>query len=209
MSHSRKSIGRVAGGALAVAVFGLTGCSSSTDSGADKEPAASNSPAADADKPADEKEKDASSNGTAADQSTAEGAVAGWVTAVIKGEPKEACLLMGEAATDASPARHGDEATCGGDTPEAKQIEKSIGQFRTSFTPKPPTDDPKVEVTQPPAKGDEVAIPADKITVDGQTLERVILSNSTGVKSEQLDVKVHSTKMDDLWYVTNLDFDIG
>ncbi|MET7685989.1 hypothetical protein [Streptomyces sp. NPDC005423] len=86
---------------------------------------------------------------------------------------------------------------------------ENIGRIRTSFTPKPPTDDPKVEVAHVAPTGDEVVTPAEKVTVDGQTLDKVILSHSTGVKADQLDVKVHSTKIEDAWYVTDLDFNIG
>ncbi|MFI6931019.1 hypothetical protein [Streptomyces sp. NPDC050287] len=210
LSHRNRTIGWIAGGALS-AVIGLTGCSDSSDSTADKGTAASSSPAPDAETSAQEKPEDASapSQASAADQSTAEGAVAAWVTAVVKGEPKDACLLMGEAATGSSPARAGTEATCDGDTPQAQQIEKNIGQFRKSFTPEPPTDDPKVEVARVPATGGKAVVPADKITVDGQRLDKIILSRSTGVKSGQLDVKVQSTKIGKAWYVTDLDLNIG
>ncbi|WP_371673699.1 hypothetical protein OG985_42085 [Streptomyces sp. NBC_00289] len=211
MSHRKRAIGWIAGSALAAAVMGLTGCSDSTDSTADKESAASSSPAADTDKSEEGKPEDASasSRASAAGQSTAEGAVAAWVTAVVKGEVKDACLLMGEAAKGSSPARAGSEATCDGDAPQGKQMEKNIGQFREAFTPEPPTDDPKVDVAKVPATGGKAVVPADKITVDGQTLDKIILSHSTGVKSGQLDVKVHSTKIDEAWYVTDLDLDIG
>jgi len=202
-----RRIGSIAGVAVAV-VVGLAGCSSDSDSAADdKKSSATGSPAADADKPAD----DASvpSQDSAADQSTAEGTVAAWVTAVIKGEPKEACLLMAEPATGSAPAKVGNEEMCADGAPERKQIEKNLGQIRESFTPETPTDDPKVDVAKVPATGDKVEIPADKITIDGQTLEKVILAQSTGVTADQLDVKVQSSKIKDAWYVTNLDLGIG
>ncbi len=88
-------------------------------------------------------------------------------------------------------------------------MQDNIGKFRTSFMPEPPTNNPKVEVATVPVTGDKAMVPADKVTVDGQTLDKIILSHSTGLESGQLDVKVESTKIADAWYVTNLDFNIG
>ncbi|MEU9188973.1 hypothetical protein AB0D14_31410 [Streptomyces sp. NPDC048484] len=206
VNQRARRVGSIAGAAVA-AVVGLAGCSDDADPAADKKSSANSSPTADAEKPGDD--ASASSSASDADQSTAEGAVAGWVTAVIKGQPEEACLLMAEPATGSKPAQVGSEAKCGEDAPERKEMEATLGQFRESFTPKPPTDDPKVEVTQPPATGDKVEVPADKITVDGQTLDKIVLSHSTGVTADQLDIKVESSKIKDVWYVTNLDFNIG
>ncbi|SDC65664.1 hypothetical protein [Streptomyces prasinopilosus] len=209
--HGRRAVDWLVGGALVMALAGVTGCSGDTDSAADKKPAAgSSAPAGSGEPEKGEQESGAPApRSSAADQATAEGAVAAWVAAVIKGDAEEACLLMGEAATGASPAKAGSPSTCGSDAPRAKQMEKAVGSFRESFTPEPPTDDPKVEAAQVPATGDEVVIPADRITVDGKTLEEVILSNSTGVSREDLNVNVEAGKIEDTWYVTNLDFDIG
>ncbi|MET7454373.1 hypothetical protein ABZT03_21305 [Streptomyces sp. NPDC005574] len=202
-------MGWMAGGAVAMAVMGLAGCSDSESPVADKTPSAATSRAADAGSPADGASADASAPSTKADQSTAEGAVAAWVTAVIRNQPQQACLLMGEAATGSSPARAGTRSTCDTAAPEARQMKKSLGRFRTSFMPEPPTDDPKVDVADVAATGGKALVPADDITVDGKTLDKIILSHSTGVTAKQLDVKVHSTKIGDAWYVTDLDFDIG
>ncbi|MFF3484645.1 hypothetical protein ACFYXC_15430 [Streptomyces sp. NPDC002701] len=202
-----RRVGSIAGAAVA-AVVGLAGCSSDDgDSAADKKPSASSSPEAGAEKSGDD--SPASSPASSVDRSSAEKAVAGWVTAVIEGRPEDACLLMAEPAAGSKPAQVGDEATCGDGAPQRKQIEQSIGQFRESFTPEPPSEDPKVEVTKAPATGDTVKIPAEEITVDGQTLDKIVLSHSTGVTADQLDIKVQSSKIEDAWYVTNLDFDIG
>ncbi|MGP4007693.1 hypothetical protein [Streptomyces sp. 4N124] len=192
-------------------VAGVTGCSNDTGSAADKEPAASNSTTADSEKAKKGKQQDgsAAAQASAVRQSTAEGAVAAWVTAVIKGQPKQACLLMGEPAADSSPARAGTPSRCNSNAPEVRQMQDNIGEFRTSFMPEPPTKDPKVEVATVPVTGDKATVPADKVTVDGQTLDKIILSHSTGLESGQLDVKVESTKIDDAWYVTNLDFNVG
>ncbi|MET8111870.1 hypothetical protein [Streptomyces prasinus] len=210
--HGRRAADWFVGGVLVMALAGVTGCSGDTDSTADKKPAAAGGSASAGSEKAGEGEQEGGSPtppSSAADRATAEGAVAAWVAAVIKGDAEEACLLMGEAATDASPAKVGGPETCAGDAPQAKQMEKAVEGFRESFTPEPPTDDPKVEAARTPATGDQVVIPADRITVDGKTLEEVILSNSTGVNSEDLNVNVEAGKIEDAWYVTNLDFDIG
>ncbi|WP_420907363.1 hypothetical protein [Streptomyces scabichelini] len=196
---------------MAAMVAGVTGCSNDTGSAADKEPAASSSTTADSEKAKKREQQDgsAAAQPSAVRQSTAEGAVAAWVTAVIKGQPKQACLLMGEPAADSSPARAGTPSRCNSNAPEVRQMQDNIGKFRTSFMPEPPTNNPKVEVATVPVTGDKAMVPADKVTVDGQTLDKIILSHSTGLESGQLDVKVESTKIADAWYVTNLDFNVG
>ncbi|MFJ4831919.1 hypothetical protein ACIP79_18705 [Streptomyces sp. NPDC088747] len=197
--------GSIAGVALAV-VVGLAGCSSDKDSAADKKSSASGTPAADVEKSGDD--APASPSASAADQSTAEGAVAAWVTAVIKGQPKEACLVMAEPASGSTPAKVGSEETCADGAPQRKQLDKNLDGFRESFTPEPPTDDPQVEIDMT-VGGDKAEIPADKIIVDGQSLDKIVLSHSTGLEAGQLDINVEADKIEDLWYVTNLDFNIG
>jgi hypothetical protein len=162
----------------------------------------SSPPASDAEKTGDD--ASASSGASAADQSTAEGVVAAWVAAVVKGETKDACLLMAGRATDSEPAKVGSEETCADNAPERKQIDGTLESIRESFTPEPPIDDPKVDVTKVPPTGDTVVFPADKININGQTLKQVVLSHSTGVSADQLEVSVQAGKIKDAWYVTNL-----
>ncbi|PGH47905.1 hypothetical protein [Streptomyces sp. Ru87] len=210
--HRTRNVGWIAGGALAAAVI-LTGCSGDTGSASDasdKEPAASSTAEAGAGSAGEGKQEDAAaSQGSGVDRSTGEKAVATWVAAVVKGEPEEACLVMGEPAEGGAPAQVGSEAMCEGDGTKAKQMEQGIGRFRESFTPDPPTDNPKVEVAHVPASGGTAVFPADKITVDGQRLDKIILSNSTGLDAGELDVQLQSTKIEDEWYVTDVGFDIG
>ncbi|MER6442360.1 hypothetical protein ABT275_39490 [Streptomyces sp. NPDC001185] len=205
----KRTLGCIAGVALAT-LLGVTGCSNNSSSSAKDR---------DAGHVVHSKEKGKKNDkgaGTprapqlskATHQPTARGAVAAWVTAVIKGQTKEACLLMGQPATDSTPAQVGTPAMCGGDTPEARQMRKNIGRFRTLFTPEPSTDNPKVEVAPVPPTGDRTVIPAQKVVVDGQTLHNIILSHSTGLESGQLDVNLESTKIGAAWYVTNIQFDI-
>ncbi|MDN3059030.1 hypothetical protein ABZ654_36125 [Streptomyces hygroscopicus] len=210
-SYRNRTIGWTAGAALVAAVVGVTGCSNDTDSAAEKKPTASSSTADGAKETQKERASDdpAASQPSGTRQTTAEGAVAAWVTAVIENRPKQACLVMAEPATGSSPARVGTPSLCNGNTPEARKMRDGIGRFHASFTPKRSTGDPKVEVARAPVTGGRAVVPAEKVTVDGQTLDKVILSNSTGLKSGQLDVKMESTKIGGAWYVTNLDFNVG
>ncbi|MDQ0772132.1 hypothetical protein QF026_000598 [Streptomyces aurantiacus] len=207
--HRKRTVGWIAGISLAAMAVGVTGCSNDTDSTVKKKPAAGSSKVADSNKRQQQKGGSAASQSSVARQPTPEGAVAAWVTAVIKGQPREACLLMGEPATGSTPARAGTPTTCDGDTPEMRELRDNIGRFTTAFAPELPTEDPKVEVAAVPVTGDKTVIPAAKVTVDGQPLDKVILSRSTGVEAGQLDVKVESTRIDDAWYVTNLDLNVG
>lgn len=199
-----RRVGAVAGAAVA-AVVGLAGCSDDAKSGESRKPSVSGSPVDDKSESADE----GSPVTSGVDRSSAEKAVSGWVAALIKGEVEEACLLMAEPADGSRPAQVGSEKTCGDGAPERKRMEATLGQFKESFTPDPPSDDPKVEVTQAPATGDKVTVPAASINVDGQALDEIVLSHSTGVTQDQLDIKVESSRIEDSWYVTNLDFNIG
>ncbi|WP_369392438.1 hypothetical protein AB5J72_36270 [Streptomyces sp. CG1] len=206
-SYRNKAVRSIAGAALVATVAGVAGCSKSTDSATDKKPNASSRTA--------DPETSHTGSGSAASQPsiqhqpTAEGAVAAWVTAIIKGQPKQACLVMAFPATDSQPAQVGTPAMCNSNTPEVRNMQDNIGKFRTSFTPKGTTGDPKVDVAQVLVTGDKAVVPAGKVTVDGQPLDKVILSNSTGVKPGQLDAKIESAKVDGAWCVTNFDLHVG
>ncbi|MEU4655764.1 hypothetical protein AB0G32_17760 [Streptomyces sp. NPDC023723] len=209
MTHRGRRAGWLAAVALTATAAGLTGCSSESDSADGDKPSASDSSAASASASASASAPDAGS-AAAADQSTPESTVAAWVAAVVKGETKDACLLMGEAASGSTPAQSGSEETCADNSTQGKQIQQSVAQFKESFTPDPPTTDPKVEVAEAAgAAADKAVFPADQVTIDGKTLEEVIVANSTGVDAGALDVKIEAGKLDDAWYVTNMDFNIG
>src|ERR1044072_1385533 len=204
-SYRNKTIGGIAGAVVVAAVAGVTGCSKE-ESGAEKKPEASSSSAAGPEK-TQQGEKQGES--PQASRSSAEGAVGAWVTAIVKGQPKQACLVMAQPAKGSSPAQVGTPKRCNSNAPDVRKMEESVGRLRASFTPKQSSGDPKVDVAKVPATGDKTLVPADKITVDGQTLDKAILSNSTGLKPGQLDVKVESTKIEDAWYVTNFDMNLG
>ncbi|MYT10643.1 MULTISPECIES: hypothetical protein [Streptomyces] len=66
-----------------------------------------------------------------------------------------------------------------------------------------------MEVTQAPGTGGKVTVPAAKINVNGQALDKIVRAHSTGVTQDQLDINVESSRINDSWYVTNLDFNVG
>ncbi|MDH6553796.1 hypothetical protein M2162_007893 [Streptomyces sp. SAI-041] len=199
-----RRVGALAG-AVVAALVGLTGCSDETEPSEAQKQSASGSPV---DATSESADADASP-ASGVDRSSAENAVAGWVAALVKGEIEQACLLMAEPADGSEPAQVGSEKTCGDDAPERKRMEATLGRFKESFTPDPPSDDPKVEVTQAAGSGDKVTVPAARINVDGQALDKIVLSHSTGVTQDQLDIKVESSRIEGSWYVTNLDFNVG
>lgn len=224
-SSRKRSVGRIAGAALAVTVLGVTGCSSDKDSGTgEKDPASSGSSASkdsgggdgkgegEGDKGAGKGEGDEAassppSGGTP--HSTAREAVASWVGAVVKGQPKKACLVMAQPATGSAPAQVGNPKRCNSNEADAVKMRDGIGRFREAFTPKPPSSDPKVQVAQVPATGGKAVVPAEKVTIDGKRLDKIIVANSTGVKEGQVDVKFKAAEIQNAWYVTDFDFNFG
>ncbi|MET8537771.1 hypothetical protein ABZV67_39995 [Streptomyces sp. NPDC005065] len=132
-----------------------------------------------------------------------------WVTAILQGKPKQACLVMAEPASGSTPAQVGTPQRCNSDDPQVREMQDNISKFRESFTPKGSNGAAEVKVAETQSTDDKALIPADKIYVGGQPLDAVILSNSTGLEKEQLDVKVESTKIDSSWWVTNIEFNVG
>ncbi|AOR36054.1 hypothetical protein BFF78_37850 [Streptomyces fodineus] len=208
VNFRQKSTGWIAGVVLAAAVTTLSGCT-------DNKGAATDKPSAHGSAAAHPGARETGSAGTkpqrpgAGDQSTPEAAVATLITAIIDGDTKQACLVSGTPATGSAPAKVGTKSMCESDSPEVRQMGDMVKRLRVSFTPKKPSGDPKVTVSQVSENGGKAVVPADKITVDGQTLDAIILSHSTGLKPGQVNVKFDATKIAGPWYVTNMDLAIG
>ncbi|MDJ1137620.1 hypothetical protein [Streptomyces iconiensis] len=216
----KRNVGRIAGAVLAVSVLGVAGCSNDADSG-EKEPAAKGSTApqdSDDGKGSNDSKDSGGGKETGSSEppqaagtphSTAQEAVASWVGAIVKGQPKKACLVMAGPTSGSSPAQVGNPKRCNSNEPDVVKMRDGAGRFREAFSPKPPPSNPKVEVAKTPVADGKTVVPADKVTIDGQSLEKVILSNSTGVKEGQLDVKVHAAEIKNAWYVTDFDLSVG
>jgi hypothetical protein len=152
---------------------------------------------------------DAPSKGATADQSTAQGAVATWVTEIIQDRPKKVCLIMGTPATGTSPARANTAATCGGNGTTVQQMKDQIHSLHASFTPEPSTPNLTVSVAKVPVTGKTAVVTGDQVNVNGRTLTEIVLSHSTGVQEGDVGLKIDATHIDGSWYVTNLHLSVG
>jgi hypothetical protein len=132
--------------------------------------------------------------------------LADWVGAVIAGDYKRACTDMAD--TSVTPAKVYTAATCDPADAKIKTMERVLKGLREAFTPANSTGKPDVKVTGPAPAGDSATIAADKVTVNGKTLDEVVVANSTGVKPGETKITFGVTKIDGGWYVTdfNLDF---
>jgi hypothetical protein len=146
---------------------------------------------------------------SASDQSTAQAAVATWVTAIVEDRPKKACLVMATPANDGSPAKANTAAMCNGNGPKARQTKQRLHSLHTSFTPAQPKNPPTVKVAKVSVSGKTATVDGEQITVDGQTLKAIVLSHSSGVKENEVGVKIKAAGVDSRWYVTDLGLSVG
>lgn len=151
-----------------------------------------------------------SANAAAADATsgapTAELALAQWIGAVVSGNFAQACSVMADA--EQTPPKVFSPKTCAGQDETMKSVHKVLDGLRTAFTPDNAANPPKVEVAGPAATGDSAKIAADKISVDGKTLDDIVLSHSTGVQPGQTNITFSLQKLEEAWYVTNFDLKI-
>lgn len=207
MTRSKKNaVGWIVGICVMAAGSALVGCSAdSTKTEDTKGTKATKSTKG----PASTASATPSPKGQSGDQSTAQGAVAAWVTAVVEDRPKEACLVMATPAGDGSPAKPGTEARCGGKGPEAQRMKEQIHRMHTSFTPDQPKSPPTVKVAEVPVTDKKATVDGDQVTVDGRTLKAIVLSHSTGVEKDQIGIRIEAGVVEGRWYVTNLGLSVG
>lgn len=137
---------------------------------------------------------------------TAEQALAQWIGAVVSGDFDQACSVMADA--EQTPPKVFSPETCAGQDETMKSVRKVLDGLRTAFTPDNAANPPKVEVAGPAATGDSAKIAADKISVEGKTLDDIVLSHSTGVQPGQTNMTFSLQKLEEAWYVTNFDLKI-
>jgi hypothetical protein len=190
-----KASGWIIGLALAAAPA-VTGCNNAAGDHAPK-PAASSATDATAGAGAATSQPSGGSG-----QSTVQAAVGTWITAIINGDAKQACLVMAKSPTEALTAK-----TCKSGAPELKQVEGLVTQLRQTFTPANSTGSTKAEVADVPLTGDKAVVKASEVTVDGQTLDKIVLSKSTGV--QKADIKFDAAKIDGVWYVADFNIKIS
>ncbi|WP_157857017.1 hypothetical protein [Streptomyces sp. PRh5] len=205
MTRSKRNVvGWIAGICVMAAVPVLAGCSADstktkdTDDAKDTKGSTSTTPRA-----------TPSPEGQSGDQSTVQGVVAKWVTAVVEDRPKDACSVMALPATDGSPAKPSTEAMCAGKGPQAQQMADQIHRMHTSFTPDQPKNPPTVKVAEVPVKDKKATVDGEQITVDGQTLKAIVLSHSTGVEEDQVGIRIEAGVVEGRWYVTDLGLSVG
>ncbi|WP_211121515.1 hypothetical protein [Streptomyces yatensis] len=195
---------------LLAAAPALTGCSTDSDSSKPKgkDGSASAAPSASTGTTAEPTPSPTGRPGPGG-RSTVQEAVATWVAAVVQDQPKKACLVMATSADGGSPAKPNTAAMCGGDTPQARQMKQQVHRLHASFAPDQPKNPPTVKVAKVPVADQKATVDGEQITVDGQTLKAIVLSNSTGVKEDEIGVRVEAAVVGGRWYVTDLGLSVG
>ncbi|GAB2869635.1 hypothetical protein GCM10022245_00250 [Streptomyces mayteni] len=204
---------RVGGiGVLAlVAALAMTACSDESEESADTPSDAGESSASpeESDAAADSDDSDDSqAAGPGSGQATAGDAVAAWVTAIVEDQPVDACLAMATEGADGTPVANTAEL-CEDEGPEAEQARQGVSALRESFLPENPGVPPVVETAEGTESGGTTTFDGERITVDGQTLQDIIVSNSTGVEPGQIGIEVETTELEGRWYVTDMGLSIG
>jgi hypothetical protein len=191
------------------AALTMTACSDEAEESADTtsdpgEPPASEEPG----EPGDSPDADAPQEGQAAGQATAGEAVATWISAIVEDRPLDACLVMGTSGDGGAPTGN-TAAMCEGDSPEAGQAGQLVSTLAESFTPESRGEPPVVEVTEGTEPDGTATFDGQQITMDGRTLQDVVVSNSTGVEPGQIGIEIDASQIDGLWYVTDMNLSFG
>ncbi|MEO3752489.1 hypothetical protein [Streptomyces sp. B6B3] len=207
-----RGAGRICGLAVAAALA-MTACSDESEEPTDTTSETGESQRADeseeaGDEPADDAAQDEQTTGQATGQATAGEAVATWVTAIIEDQPVDACLAMGTPGADGAHVANTREM-CQGDSPEAVEAREGVSSLRESFTPENPGNPPVVEAAGGAESGGTATFDGEQVTVDGQPLTDVVVSNSTGVEPGQIGIGIDATEIDDRWYVTDMNMSFG
>jgi hypothetical protein len=151
----------------------------------------------------------AASQSPSAAKATVQDVVGKWVAAIIAGNHVEACQLMGHAASATSAPKAMDANACQGNGAEAQQAEQVVKRLRESFTPKQTSGAPKMQVAEVPVTDNTATVSGDDVSIDGQSLTAVVLSNSSGIEAGQLKLEIEAANIGGSWYVTGFDLSIG
>lgn len=208
----RRLIGRgtvnsvaVSAAAMAMAI-GLAGCGSSGSTTGTKSvgDASSASPSA------------ATSSSGATKMSDPATVMQVWLTNVIGGDYSQACMESTgmPTATQTSSTSAPSAAVCADPTKpiaDGQSLESVLSKLRVVFTPKSATAGTPVNVQVTPVKpsGGSVTYDASDITVNGQKLDDIVVSHSTGVTAQQLDISFPLSEINGSWYVANFNMQIG
>ncbi|TDB95170.1 hypothetical protein [Actinomadura sp. 7K534] len=190
VQHGQKesAIGWLVGVLLLGAV--AAGCS---DESTQAEPAAKESPTQSPQPPSAPK-------GSAGSQSSPEAVVRNWTTALVTNQLKQACMSMAVAPDKHSAPNPATSEACGSGGRAANMLRR----LQPSFTPANLGTSPQVKVADVKSSGGTVTVSGDQITVDGQTLTAIVLSNSTGLKKDDIQLGVNAGNISGKWYVTDI-----
>ncbi|TDC69203.1 hypothetical protein E1200_09285 [Actinomadura sp. GC306] len=142
--------------------------------------------------------------GSAGSQSSPEAVVRGWTTALVTNQLKQACMSMAVAPDKNSAPSPATSEACGSGGRAANMLRR----LQPSFTPANSGTSPQVKVADVTPSGGTVTVSGDQITVDGQTLTAIVLSNSTGLKKENIGLGVKAGNISGKWYVTDIKLSI-
>ncbi|UCM88124.1 hypothetical protein [Streptomyces marincola] len=216
MRIAKSTVARRAGGICvlaAAAALTMTACSDDSGDSADDSQDTGESQQSDAteesggseqsDAPADE--AGGAPEGEGGGGATADEAVATWIAAIIENEPVDACLVMGTPGADGTPTANTAELCAEGGAGSGE----GVAAFREAFSPEGTGAPPVVEVAGDAAASGTATFDGEQITVDGQTLQDIVVSNSTGIEAGQIGLEVESTEIDGAWYVTDINLSFG
>jgi hypothetical protein len=194
---------------VAVAPF-VTGCTGDEKDDSKKAEPSRSSSASDSKPDAESPELSSGpGEGQGAGASSAKTAVTRWVAAVVENRPGKACEVMAMVPGSAPEAEPEAVGKCGNSPSEAKQAKEQLRHFHTALTPESPNKPPQIGVSGVRPSGSKATVGGDRITVDGQTLNSVVVSNSKGVDKGQVDVKLTVSQLEKRWYVTDLGLSVG
>ena len=152
-------------------------------------------------------------SGSSSAASTPAAALSGWVTDIVEGDYLSACTKMAVSANGSATGTPtpGTSALCTkvtqtGDV--SSSPESLIKDLHASFTPKSLSGQPSVTVDPLSASGSSVTADAKQVSIDGTPLDQVIVANSTGVTTADLQVTFSLTRLDGTWYVSNFNLDV-
>ncbi|WP_405806262.1 hypothetical protein [Streptomyces sp. NBC_01187] len=209
-NSKKRAVGLVAGTCLvAVAPF-VSGCTDDKKDDSGKAKPSRTKAAEDSSRDAgSSKARPGAGQGKFGKASSAQEAVTRWVTAVVENKPDEACEVMVVSPGGTSDAEPKAVGKCGKDEAEAKEAKKRLSRFHTTFTPEQPRNPPQVNVGAVRPSGSTAKVDGERITVDGQSLNAIVVSNSQGVEKGQVDVQVKVSRVENGWYVTDLGLSVG
>ncbi|MDT0320087.1 hypothetical protein [Streptomyces millisiae] len=205
-----RRVGGICGLAVAAALT-VTACSEESGESADTTSEATESQQAEESEEStevDESAADASGEAQGGGQAAAGDAVAVWITAIVEDRPVDACLAMGTPGADGALAANTAEM-CEGEGPQAEQARQSVSALRESFAPENPGQPLAVEVAEGTESAGTVTFDGEQVTVDGQTLQDIVVSNSTGVEPGQIGIGIDASEIEGLWYVTDMSLSFG